>query len=68
MMSPEEIEARLVALGLSPASADTRIEPRYIDPLRADRPLFLKDWPLTTDEEFRLNVNVMELEKRRGYR
>jgi hypothetical protein len=68
MMSPEEIEARLRSLGLDAATADIRIEPRCIDPLRADRPLLSQDWDLTADELFRLAINVVELERRRGYR
>jgi len=68
MMSPEEIEARLRSLGLDSVPANCPIEARYIDPLRADRPLLSQDWDLTADELFRLAVNVVELERRRGYR
>ena len=68
MMSPEEIEARLRSLGLDAVPANCPIEASYIDPLRSDRPLLSQDWDLTPDEMFRLAVNCIELERRRGYR
>lgn len=67
---PIDVTARLRAMGLIPGQSipsDIPIEPRCIDPTR-NRPLLSQDWDLTPDEMFRLAVNCIELERRRGYR
>ena len=73
-MEPEDAPLgylqKLRDLGLIPAvehNDDTPVEPRAIDPLRNRRPIGV-EWDLSSDEIFRLSVNVIELERRRGYR
>ncbi len=59
-----EFDAALRNLPTEEHEDDDLVEPRFIDEKR-NRPL-VSD--LTPDEMFRLSVNCVELERRRGYR